>query len=78
MNHYVKKTADGESRQPGERNRLNQRGDATMRLSGFESAWCGETQAYIMLPILKIGRYMATTSVPTMPPSTEIIIGSIN
>jgi len=39
MNDHVKKAADGESRQPGERNRLNQRRDATMRLSHFESAW---------------------------------------
>ena len=38
MNHHVKKTADGESRQPGDRNQLNQRRDATIRLSSSDVA----------------------------------------
>ena len=38
MNYHVKKTAAGEPRQPGDRSQLNQRGDATMRLSNFELA----------------------------------------
>src|SRR6185369_8458238 len=32
----------------------------------------------IAWPILKIGRYMATTMPPMRPPSTTMIIGSIN
>ena len=38
MDHHVKKTADGEPRQPGDRNQLNQRRDATIRLSSSECA----------------------------------------
>ena len=36
MNYHVKKTADGEPRQPGDRSQLNQRRDATIRVSSSE------------------------------------------
>ena len=38
MNHHVKKTADGEPREPGDRSQLNQRRDATIRITSSEFA----------------------------------------
>src|SRR5205814_4306512 len=72
--HHSRQAVDHDVEERADAQAHDEDRDAQPERRGLEE----REELYTAWPILKIGRYMATTMPPMRPPRTTMIIGSIN